>query len=209
MAMERRERWRETLPLRTAIDRLLEDAVVRLGSAAAREVPVDLTETEEGFEVRAALPGVRPEDIALTVENQTLTIEGEWEREETRADQRWHLRERARGRFARTLRLPSPVDGTRVRAEVERGVLTVFLPKAPAAQRRRIPIRGQETATSRTASAPHLDTGPGGAALAQGQSAATGQPVAGTQPTDPDPVTQESIDSFPASDPPSYTSDRI
>ncbi|HLI28443.1 MAG TPA: Hsp20/alpha crystallin family protein [Chloroflexota bacterium] len=204
MGMERREGWREALPLRTAIDRLFEDAVVRLGGAAGREVPLDLGESDEAFEVRVALPGVRPEDVRLTVEHQALTIEGEWAREQTRGDQRWHLRERAQGRFARTLRLPAPVDAERVTAQLAHGVLTVHLPKAPAAQPRRIPVRGQPAGGPAA-----LDTGPGGTAISHGQPAASAQPVAGTQPTDPDRVTQESIDSFPASDPPSYTPERL
>ena len=229
MSMERRESWRESLPLRAAIDRLFEDAFVRFDRAigpGGREFAVDLAETEQGFEIHAALPGVRPEDVNVTVENQTLTIEGTWQNEEAREDQQWHLRERSQGHFLRTIRLPAPVDGEHVEAHTDQGVLTVRLPKAPAAQRRRIAIGGQSGASGRPAGAngnvsvgdgegstragaPSVNAGPGGRALAHGESAASGQLVSGTQPRHADPVTAQSDDSFPASDPPSYTPERV
>ena len=90
--------------------------------------------------MKAALPGVRPEDVDVTVESDTLTIAGEF-REERREDERGYLyQELRRGRFSRTIQLPGDVSADKAKADYEHGVLTLTLPKREEAKPRQIRI---------------------------------------------------------------------
>jgi HSP20 family protein len=93
------------------------------------------------------VPGVAPEDVSITVDDGVLTVEGErkLERKERREDQSgdestYHVVERRYGRFLRRFTLPRQVDTEHVTAQVDRGVLTIVLPKAAAAKPRRIAV---------------------------------------------------------------------
>jgi HSP20 family protein len=102
---------------------------------------VDIYETE-GREIvlKAEVPGLKREDINLTVENSTLTLKGERRREDGVKDERYHRIERTYGAFSRSFTLPNTVDGTRVRAEYRDGVLTVTLPLCEEARPRQIQV---------------------------------------------------------------------
>jgi HSP20 family protein len=107
--------------------------------------PVDIYETE-GREVvlKADLPGLRREDISLTVENSTLTIRGERRRDEGIKEEGYHRIERAYGSFSRSFTLPATVDASRVRAEYRDGVLSVSLPFREEARPRQIQVEVSE-----------------------------------------------------------------
>jgi len=87
------------------------------------------------------LPGVRPEDVKINLENQILTIRGEKQQVEEKKEERWHRYERSYGSFERSFTLPSTVDPDRIEATTENGVLTVRLPKSEKARPKEIPIR--------------------------------------------------------------------
>ena len=73
--------FREALSLRRAMDQLFEQSFVRpglMGGSSSMTVPMDICETQNGYEVDVALPGARPEDIELTVDQNTLTIRGHY-----------------------------------------------------------------------------------------------------------------------------------
>jgi len=103
--------------------------------------PVDIYETD-GREIvlKAEVPGLKREDINLTVENSTLTLKGERRREDGVEEDRYHRIERAYGAFSRSFTLPSTVDGARVRADYRDGVLTVTLPLREEARPRQIQV---------------------------------------------------------------------
>jgi HSP20 family protein len=101
----------------------------------------DIREDQEHVTITMDLPGVRPEDVKLSVENQVLTIRGEKQQVEEKKDERWHRYERSYGTFERAFTLPSSVDPDRIDANVEHGVLTVRIPKSEQARPREIPIR--------------------------------------------------------------------
>jgi HSP20 family protein len=88
------------------------------------------------------VPGVRPEDVQITVQGDTLTIRGESRSEEEKKDERWHLRERRFGTFQRSLSLATPVNSDKAQATFEYGVLMLTLPKAEEAKPRQIKIGG-------------------------------------------------------------------
>jgi HSP20 family protein len=101
---------------------------------------VDIEETEAEFIVKADLPDVKKEEIKIHVQDGVLAIEGERRHEKEEKGKKFHKIEREYGRFVRRFALPTEVDGDKVRAEFKHGVLSVVLPKAPAAKPKTIDI---------------------------------------------------------------------
>jgi HSP20 family protein len=107
--------------------------------------PVDIYENDaREIVLKAEVPGLRREDLALTVENNTLTVKGERRRDESVRDDRYHRVERAYGAFSRSFTLPNTVDGGRVHAEYRDGVLTVVMPLREEAHPRQIQVEVNE-----------------------------------------------------------------
>jgi HSP20 family protein len=103
--------------------------------------PVDIFETDQKEVVlKAELPGLRREDIDLTVENNTLTIRGERRRDDGVQPDRYHRSERLYGTCSRSFTLPNTIDPGRVKAEYRDGVLTVRLPLREEAKPRQIKV---------------------------------------------------------------------
>jgi len=115
----------------------------RLNAAGSlmRAPETDVVETEKEIRVVAEMPGLRREDIEIDVESNVLTIRGEKREERTEGEKgRWHLAERRYGTFTRSFVLPRDVDGDRIEASFQDGVLTLVVPKSERARRRRIEI---------------------------------------------------------------------
>ena len=114
------------------------------GTDLMRTPSADVTESKDEIRVMVELPGMRPEDVDVSLENNILTISGEKkeERQEEDRDNRWHLSERRYGSFTRSFVLPRDVEQDRIQASFENGVLSVTLPKSEKARPRRIEIRG-------------------------------------------------------------------
>ena len=105
-------------------------------------LPLDVSETEDDFVIKASVPGVKPEDVQITVQGATVSIRGESRSEEEKKGERWHLRERRFGSFQRSLSLATPVNSDKAQATFEHGVLTLVLPKSEHAKPRQIKIGG-------------------------------------------------------------------
>jgi HSP20 family protein len=146
MTIERWDPFREAVSLRDAMNTLLQESFVRPSGTSAQggyaALPLDVCETEGEFVVRAALPGVKPDDVQITVHGDVLTIRGESQAEEDKQDRHWHLRERRLGAFQRSVSLPAPVDSDNAQARYEHGVLTLTLPKSESAKPRQIKVNG-------------------------------------------------------------------
>lgn len=114
------------------------------GGSLMRAPETDVVETEKEIRVTTEMPGLRPEDIEVDVENNVLTIRGEKreERTEGEAQGKYHLSERRYGVFTRSFVLPRDVSSDQIQANFEHGVLTVRIPKSERAQRRRIQVDG-------------------------------------------------------------------
>ncbi len=103
--------------------------------------PTDIFEDKDSIRIVTELPGVRPEDVKITCENNTLTIRGEKKQVAEESTDRVHRYERTYGTFERAFSLPNTVDADRVQANFEHGVLTVVLPKVERAKPREIPVK--------------------------------------------------------------------
>lgn len=140
---------RELMSLREVMNRLFEESFVfpsivsnvRLPTRAFG-VAVDMYETDDSLIVKASVPGVKPEDLAITVQGEVLTITGEIkeEKQEEKKD-RYHYLERRQGACSRTLTLPFPIQIEKAEAVFENGVLTLTLPKAEEIKPKTIRIR--------------------------------------------------------------------
>jgi hypothetical protein len=98
-------------------------------------------EDKEHLTITVDLPGVKPEDVKISVEGQVLTVRGEKRQVSEQTDERWHRYERSYGSFERSFTLPSTVDADRIQATAEHGVLTISLPKIEKAKPREIPVK--------------------------------------------------------------------
>ena len=132
-------RWnpsREMLSLREAMDRLFEDSFLRPGSFGVEtEMPqLDVYETDDHLVVKASVPGVKPEDIDVTLAGDVLTIKGEFKSEEKIGKRNYLRQERRYGSFVRQVTLPAGVNSDKVQATFEHGILTLELPKLEAAK---------------------------------------------------------------------------
>jgi HSP20 family protein len=141
-------RWdpgREMMSLREAMDRLFEESFLQPGpysgaEARAGMLPLDVYETENEVVVKATVPGVRPEDIDVTLTGDLLTIKGEFKSEEKTEKRNYLRQERRYGSFSRQINLPAGVKGDQCKATFENGVLTLELPKAEAAKAKSIKV---------------------------------------------------------------------
>lgn len=91
---------------------------------------VDISETDEEYLIRAALPAVKKEDVNVTCENGVLTLSGERRQEQAHKDEKFHKVESYYGNFLRSFALPDAIEEEAIRAEAKDGVLTIHVPKA-------------------------------------------------------------------------------
>ena len=144
-------RWepiRDLVSLREAMDRLFEDSLVRPQPDWATPTgpgafAVDVYETEDAVVVKSAIPGVKPEDIDISLTGDTLTIKGETKSEEKVEEENYVRREMRYGSFVRTLSIPTSVVVDKADAEFENGVLTLTLPKAEEVKPKAIQIKAK------------------------------------------------------------------
>lgn len=92
-------------------------------------VPIDLKETKEQYVLSAEVPGVKKEDIKISIKEGVMTISGEVKAEKTSEDEQMHYRERSYGSFSRSVRLPERVNTSAIEAKHENGVITITIPK--------------------------------------------------------------------------------
>ena len=143
--IDRYDPFTRTFGLRQVMDRLFEDAFVmpRGGDGQTWGSPaLNVYEEDEQLMVEAQLPGLKPEDLDINVEQGVLTISGQTVSEEERTERNYLVREHRAGRFSRSLRLPATYDADACTAKFEHGVLRLSFPKSESAKPRRIQIGG-------------------------------------------------------------------
>ncbi len=104
-------------------------------------IPIDVLSEGEDVVVRASLPGLKPEEISVTIEDRLLTIQGETAEDSEVEKGDYLLRERRVGQFSRSLRLPTSVDADKVAPTYENGVLTINIPRQESSKTRRLEVK--------------------------------------------------------------------
>ena len=138
----------EMVSLRSAMDRLFEDSFVSpltwrtlaSGNGETLTPPLDVHETPDELVVTASLPGIKPDDVEITMTGQNLVLRGELKADETVERDQYLYRERRFGSFSRSLQLPVRVEGDKAQATFENGILTLRIPKAEEVKPRQIRI---------------------------------------------------------------------
>jgi HSP20 family protein len=137
--------FRDALRLRDAMEQLFAQSIVRpnWGSSgtAAMGVSMDVFETEQGYQVKVLLPGVNPEDIELSVRQNTLTIKGQFQ-SAVKPDQQvnWLVQEIGVGSFERSITFPKSIDADKIDTSFEHGVLTISVPVSETNRPKKISI---------------------------------------------------------------------
>jgi HSP20 family protein len=123
--------------LLSEMDRLFERGATAAPTWAPR---LDAFDREKELVIRVELPGVKPEDVDITVEDRTLTISGKRQFEETVEQGNYHRREIFTGEFKRTLVLPEGLNAEEITAKAENGLLSVILPRRPEVLPRKVKV---------------------------------------------------------------------
>lgn len=138
------EPMREMITLREAMDRLFNDAFTPSTFTGGLQIPaVDLYQTDDEVVVKASLPGLKAEDVQITVTGEMLTLKGEFKQKDEVKERAYHLREQRYGAFERTFALPTEVVSDKAKAEFENGILTITLPKAEEVKPKMITVKAK------------------------------------------------------------------
>ena len=139
-------RWepaREMMSLRDAMDRLFDDAFTHpLSLRNGWSVPaIDMYQTDDEIVVKAALPGIKADEVQINITGEVLTLKGEVSQNQEMEEKAWHIREQRFGSFERSVALPTDVVADKAKADFENGILTITLPKADEVKPKTITIK--------------------------------------------------------------------
>jgi HSP20 family protein len=136
--------FNEVVSLREAMDRLFADSFIssRTGGLGTRAVAANLYESGEGFTLQLPLPGVKPEDVEITVLQDTVSLKWEYKGEIPK-DAQVHWNGLQAGEYQQSFTLPAPINAESVEAHSENGILTLRLPKAEHARARTIKVNAR------------------------------------------------------------------
>ena len=134
-------RWNPFREMR-AMNRMLNNAIEYTPSSweTRWNLALDVAESEDGYVVKASLPGIKPDDLEITLSENVLTIKGEVEEDKELEEAHYHMRERRYGSFSRKIRLPSGIESEKIEASFDDGVLKSHLPKAEEVKPKKIAI---------------------------------------------------------------------
>jgi HSP20 family protein len=133
------------MTLREAMDRLFDDAFTRpISMSGGSVVPtIDLFQTDDEVVLKAALPGLKAEDVHISVAADVLTLSGEFKQESEQKEATYHIREHRYGSFERSVMLPTDVQTDKAKADFENGILTITLPKAETVKPKTVNIKAK------------------------------------------------------------------
>jgi HSP20 family protein len=141
-------RWepaREMMSLRDAMDRLFDDAFTRpLSLRDGWSAPaIDMFQTDDEIVVKAALPGIKADEVQINITGEVLTLKGEVKQSQEMEEKAWHIREQRFGSFERSIALPTDVVADKAQADFENGILTITLPKAGEVKPKSITVKAK------------------------------------------------------------------
>jgi HSP20 family protein len=141
-------RWqpfREMRRMHNMLDRFMDQSV--FGAPAydtdgyTTLIPIDVYQTDEEMTIKATVPGLKADDIQISITGDSLSISGEIESEHEEEGREYFVRERRTGSFSRSMTLPVNVDADKATADFEDGVLTITLPKVEAEKPKTISVK--------------------------------------------------------------------
>ena len=143
-AWQWRNQWDEMDRLRRELNALIDGSYGNsLREPSAGVFPlINVTEDANNYYIRAELPGIKADELDISVTGDSFSISGERKIPEEQADSKYHRRERESGSFSRILNLPSQIDTSKVEAATSDGILKVTLPKSEAAKPKQISVSG-------------------------------------------------------------------
>ena len=144
-------RWQpftELMSLRQAMDKLVEDSFVTPSQlfgvfAPGLAIPIDVYHTDNEVVVKATLPGVKPEEVDITITGDTLNVKGETKAEEDIKREDYIFKEHRYGAFSRSVTLPSGLDTDKAKASFENGILTLTIPKSAKVKPKSIKVKAK------------------------------------------------------------------
>ena len=146
MAIMRWSPFRDLVGIQQEVNRLFDDLMTRRADTGAEGVmwipAVDVAETGDTVSVKVEVPGVKKDDIKISVTNNVLTVRGEKKMEKETSEENYHRIERVYGSFVRSLELPTVVQADKVKASFKDGVLSIVLPKSEEVKPKEIAIEG-------------------------------------------------------------------
>lgn len=144
--MTRIVRWnpiRYPVDMLNEFDRLLERPLFPYRQPESWGLALDVAENKDSYLIKASIPGINPDDLEITLEDNVLTIKGEIQDDHEIEKEQYHLRERHYGSFSRSVNFPVTVNGDAVSASYDKGVLTLEVPKAEEVKPKRIAIKSK------------------------------------------------------------------
>ncbi len=137
--------FRELEDVSSRLNRIFGRPLARMGtdemmSMADWTPSADISETDTEYLIKAEIPGVKKEDVKVTIQDGILTIQGERKMEKEEKDKKYHRIERSYGSFTRSFRLPDDADESAVKAEFKDGLLNVTLTKSAKAKPKSINV---------------------------------------------------------------------
>jgi len=147
-SLVRWEPFRDMISMREAMGQLFEESFCRPGAGWLIPVgmgtpAVDMYEIDDAIVVKSAIPGIKTEDLEVSVTGDVLTIKGETRANEEIKEENYLYREHRYGSFCRTLTIPAPVVTDEAKAEFENGILTLTLPKTEEIKPKAIEIKAK------------------------------------------------------------------
>ncbi len=140
-ALSRWEPARELTNMRQFMDRFFNDPFSAMNTGlSGQSFALDVAEETDDYVIKASVPGIKAEDIDITLTDNVLTIKGESKADQEISEENYHIRERRYGSFSRSIALPAAIDADKVQADCENGVLTLRLPKSEAVKPKRINV---------------------------------------------------------------------
>lgn len=133
--------YREMDRLQREMNRLFEETYPTRSRRAAGYPAMNVWTNDEGLIITAEVPGVKPQDIDVSVVGDTLTLSGARKPDEIKEDSRYHRQERGYGDFTRSIQLPFPVNVKKVEATFQNGVLNITMPRAEEDKPKKITVK--------------------------------------------------------------------
>jgi HSP20 family protein len=138
--------FREMLSLRENANRMFARSFVfpTWGITNANLAPMDVVESEQGYQVKIQLPGVKPEDIELTARQNSLTIKSQHSSTKEEKKENWVVKEIRSGSFGRSITFDKQIDIDKIDTSYENGVLTISVPYSEAGKPKKISVKKEE-----------------------------------------------------------------